>query len=1708
MSKKYKNIAKQQAQNTYLLISLFLISLFYFSFVIFSCPSQSSVSLISLYTISFSFFTIPLFTKINKNRYKTRISQINLLISVISFTLLSTAVVIQTIGNASNISGDAILNYTLEPTNTIEKTEIIEVWANTHIELSYNDSLINAKLLMDDGSILSNHTINFYADEILIGANSTDESGNSVFAIQAENITHTIKSEFLGNNEYLNPSEAELDITGETAEENITEGNETYINIDLIAPENVTRGENFTIIAIATGFNVSNVTLQITIPEEFTILSGDAVILCESIDSCKNELSVSTQNATAGEKEVKAFAYSGEINSSINKTILVTERLTNETIIIREIETTQGDVQIGNPVKWNKKIEVINPNSIQLSDVEIELPIPEKSQEIFIKKISKEPRGIFSISGEGKIKLPRKRFNEGKISANSSVSYEIEYETPAPTKEEIVSDEGKLIIISSNLTDVHYTNISVQTEAVEVPTNTSAEGKTEFLSNEDVIFKIKTPSELKVYWKGGSENVHNDSDITNLSSIKDVNLDGSPDIVEFTVPALSEQDYLITAQAKENITAYAEHSSKDFNATPEIKSVSGGYLLTFPRDKIKPGVYRLVVDSGSYHEELWFQFGLISINTKKSIYHPEETAEIIMVVLDKYGHLVSNANVSLNVTAPSGINETFSTEDKTIKEETKGVYKAYYNTTEEGTYLMHATSIQGDVNASITSYFLVKNYYEFDILREMPVTLDPWKNSLTASIGIISYTEAETFDFVEVLPQSFEVVDSGGAVILEQNNSKFLIWKNLESDSTVSYTANLPLVTPYLYEIGPAQVLYEENSTKKIFTEARPWLLAADPLTDIGMIAYGNSTQRTPNYRTWDGTTWSAPKLASDVGGTITWVVLEAFPNSDTKPRFEEYIMGTQIIGNVSAVQVYNGTGWGAVTNLTNSTGSSRRSFDIAYEQLSGKALVVYANNSANLSYRIWNGSQWSSERAVKNNQTLGNVTWVKLASRPYSNEIALMFLQSTYISANLSVSIWNGSDWGSEPSGGLEVGSAIASDGSGEGDQEAFSLAYEQLSGDLLVVWGLDASPYMRYATKEADSSTWTTSDAPASMSDEASITSLKPDPYSNRIAFASISSSNDDMQGAIWDGDADVWTDIRDNMDTGADTWALNDRLVDIGWIGATSSLVLVYQDDTTGIDYWTWAYGSGWISYSDFTMPAAAGTDQSDQLYTFPEDDLALLIRSDSNNLLLAYTFDGSTWESVNPSPNITTTISSTVYEPFMFAFKQFMASSLLIQDIIPIYNGQEIQNIEAGDTLTVNVSVKNLATSNKTANITLEITDPTGAIKYNTTAYKINISANGTIVLVNFSNISTASWVQGSYQATARAYWPGGNSTRTEDEAFEIASITVKPYYPLGQCLNTNYSMYVVVNNTWNSQITVSITPYNPSVWNFVPYNKTLIVPANSYNTTVFNLTTPSSTNNYTLNINGSYVDGNSQSRNSSSSLTFLVPGPVIRVTTEAPTYASNATDIYPRFIVHNYGCGLAQNIEFNETVPAGFYVDSSYTTSSGASKIESVSGGTRIVWDIERLAVNEFSFFDYKVQTSPTDSASYFGPWTLNYNDSGDNNLSDEEETLRPITSDTSTNGYGEVNVTLTTSTRSVLPNKITQYNVTVRNVGNTPILAGIWNFSVTLETRTGANQTWDLDRSCNITNMGNAFSWDNNTRKLIFALYSRHCSWCCESILF
>jgi len=113
---------------------------------------------------------------------------------------------------------------------SVSKQIEIEVWANTWLELKYNDKTLNAKLFLDNGTVVSSQPIKFFANESFLGENLTDERGIATIHFSTPG-SWKIKVLFEGNEEfYLNPSFLEKEIV---IEEQVKVFTETFIDLNI-----------------------------------------------------------------------------------------------------------------------------------------------------------------------------------------------------------------------------------------------------------------------------------------------------------------------------------------------------------------------------------------------------------------------------------------------------------------------------------------------------------------------------------------------------------------------------------------------------------------------------------------------------------------------------------------------------------------------------------------------------------------------------------------------------------------------------------------------------------------------------------------------------------------------------------------------------------------------------------------------------------------------------------------------------------------------------------------------------------------------------------------------------------------------------------------------------------------------------------------------------------------------------------------------------------------------------------------------------------------------------------------------------------------------------------------------------------------------------------------------------------------------------------
>src|SRR3990172_11466724 len=159
-----------------------------------------------------------------------------------------------------------------------------------------------------------------------------------------------------------------------------------------------------------------------------------------------------------------------------------------------------------------------------------------------------------------------------------------------------------------------------------------------------------------------------------------------------------------------------------------------------------------------------------------------------------------------------------------------------------------------------------------------------------------------------------------------------------------------------------------------------------------GLVVYGEGTVTTPRYRTYTPTSFGTESNAQTANATIRWVAMK------TKPGATERIMGTlsSAASNNLTIQRWNGSSWASPVEWQfTSNMSAYRSFDIIYENLSGKALVVYSGDSSNptrVYFRYWNGRPWSASGTYFTFTTgIGDIQWIRLASKINSNQISFV---------------------------------------------------------------------------------------------------------------------------------------------------------------------------------------------------------------------------------------------------------------------------------------------------------------------------------------------------------------------------------------------------------------------------------------------------------------------------------------------------------------------------------------------------------------------------------------------------------------------------------------------------------------------------------------------------------------------------------------------
>lgn len=473
------------------------------------------------------------------------------------------------------------------------------------------------------------------------------------------------------------------------------------------------------------------------------------------------------------------------------------------------------------------------------------------------------------------------------------------------------------------------------------------------------------------------------------------------------------------------------------------------------------------------------------------------------------------------------------------------------------------------------------------------------------------------------------------------------------------------------------------STTTWNFTSARPesviltsyltnWAATIPSINNgDGFLVYGDTTSvAQPKYRYYTNSadTFSAE---SSTGTSFTDTAVGKTFKIKTSPTKQEAIAGYVNSSGVLRILCYDGTTWSNEwTTTVGGTATNDQRFGIAYEQTTGDVLIVYSTNAASsneLAYRTKLGStgcgsaNWSSATTITTARTTGVVQWIRMEPSPVSgsNTIAVAWADSN---SDLSAMEWTGSSFGiAEPSSALETNLEKVSTSQ---DVQAFDIAMESLTGNLMIVWsplvstsctvGSNCIKYARYTTA------WSAAVAIPTVADEGTNIDISTNPTGNQIVMGAIANSSSDLSLAYWSGSA--WTGVA-NVDTTTATPIAGSKLISTGWLtsGATTRSVIVYNDSSTTNIGWYIGNAGTFTAQTDFSPTPAFGNPQ--EWYDIQPDpknkDRLMFTLSDVNSDLFAKrlvmtSVPAFTWSNSDGGVSLETNLGQATSAPFHFAY----------------------------------------------------------------------------------------------------------------------------------------------------------------------------------------------------------------------------------------------------------------------------------------------------------------------------------------------------------------------------------------------------------------------------------------------------------------------
>ena len=369
-----------------------------------------------------------------------------------------------------------------------------------------------------------------------------------------------------------------------------------------------------------------------------------------------------------------------------------------------------------------------------------------------------------------------------------------------------------------------------------------------------------------------------------------------------------------------------------------------------------------------------------------------------------------------------------------------------------------------------------------------------------------------------------------------------------------------------------------------------------------------NPADEFPKYRAFDNPSWDPEGTTVNVGDSkVHWLELQG------TPLRQEIIMGTLDDSGGINLAVWNGATWGNLLEFTTDGGHNVKRFDIAYESLSGNALVAGRAgwSTPTLSYTVWDGTSWVHDPPLPGPSSgVNTIRYVVMASDPFSDEILIAVMDWD---KDITLFQWDGASF-------TDLGEI--EDDTSQNALQVMDIVYEQQSGDAIIIWPQKGDSAPKYRIWNG-----TTLGPEGSLPDFGKTHSLVravADPTSDYIFVAALDSAFD-LNVAVWDGDA--WIDSRE-IEIALDD---NDRFgFDIAWEASGDEVIVAWvKNGTTDLQYLRWAKGTTLASSTVEVGPDFLAGGSTLQLFPVSGGDKIILALANQNSDLYTSLWSGDSF-----------------------------------------------------------------------------------------------------------------------------------------------------------------------------------------------------------------------------------------------------------------------------------------------------------------------------------------------------------------------------------------------------------------------------------------------------------------------------------------------